>query len=531
MSFAPVVFDDVSFFWPDGRPVLQSVSAALTGRTGVVGSNGAGKSTLLRLIAGSLTPTSGRIQVSGEVGVLPQQVTLQADLRVADLMGIGRRLDAIRAIEAGAVDQQLYDLVGSEWDVEARTRAALDVVGLTDIGLERRIGSLSGGEAMLAAITGLRASRPAVTLLDEPTNNLDRPARSALIEVVAEWPGALVVVSHDRELLRTMHQTAELERARLAVYGGDYDFYRTSVDRDQAAVEQAVVTARQTLRIEERQRREAETRLARSARMGRKDVANSAFIGAAADERRRRAQQTAGKVKGKLDDRVSAAQARLDDVQARLRRAAELSATLPDPGLAANRRLFEVEDPDRCRVVAGPQRVALTGRNGVGKTRLVETLFRPDVDAVVVARPLCERIGYLPQCLDDLVDEESVLANVRTVAPLHTDGEIRGQLAGFGLGAAAVERPVSTLSGGERFTVTLARLLLAEPAPQLVVLDEPTNNLDFARVEALVAALNRYRGGVLVISHDQEFLDRIGIDTWWRLVATAEGPRLVEGQA
>ena len=528
MPYPAIVLEDVTFAWPDGRVLLQSASAIFTGRTGLIGSNGAGKSTLLRLIAGELQPSTGRITVPGRVGVLPQHVVLDTDRRVADLLGIGAQLDALRAIEAGAVDPGLFDLVGDDWDVEARAVAALSLAGLGSLGLERRVGSLSGGEAMLVAITGLRATRPALALLDEPTNNLDGAARATLLELLSGWPVSLLVVSHDLGLLRTMEQIAELEDGRLSVHGGGYDQYREQLERDQAAAAQAVVTARQSLRIEQRQRIAAETKLAHSARKGRKDRANSTFIGAAADERRRRSQQSAGKARGVLDAKVAEAEQRLAEAEQRLRSDAAASIALPDPQLAAGRRLAELRDSERGWIIAGPQRVALTGANGVGKTRLLETLFRPDPAARLQARPLAERIGYLPQRLDDLDAQGSVLANVAAAAPTRTVGEIRAQLAGFGLRGAAVDRPVATLSGGERFMVVLARLLLADPVPQLIVLDEPTNNLYLRRVDALAAALNRYRGGVLVVSHDPEFLDRIGIGTWLEVVAGADGPGLVE---
>jgi len=528
MPYSTTVLEDVCFAWPDGRVVLDAASASLSGRAGLIGANGTGKSTLLRLITGELCPDSGRLHVAGRVGLLPQHLVLQTERRVVDLLGFGRQLDALRAIEAGSVDPIHYDQLGDAWDVETQATAALAAAGLDRLSLDRPVGTLSGGEVMLVAITGLRASRPALALLDEPTNNLDAQAQGALREVLADWPGSLLVVSHDLPLLRTMEQTVELDQGRLTVYGGGYDEFREQREREQAAAAQAVTTARQALRVEQRQRIEAETRLARSARKGRKDQANATFIGAVADERRRQAQQTAGKVRGTLDDKVLQAEERLAEAEQRLRPATELSVELPDPQLGSGRRLAELRDPERSWIIAGPQRVALSGANGVGKTRLLETLFEPSPDAPLQARPLAERIGYLPQRLDDLDDQASVLANVGAAAPGRTPGEIRSQLAGFGLRGSAVERPVATLSGGERFTVVLARLLLADPAPQLVVLDEPTNNLDLTRVDGLVAALNRYRGGLLVVSHDPEFLGRIGIDTWLEVVAGPDGPRLVE---
>jgi len=524
-----VVFENVSFAWPDGQTVLASANVAFGSRTGLIGRNGAGKSTLLRLITGELRPAAGRISVTGAVGVLRQDLPLHIGATVAELLGVGPQVRALRAIEAGGTDPVLYDLIGDDWDVEHRGLAALAATGLADLGLDRPAGELSGGEAMLVALAGLKLARPGLTLLDEPTNNLDAGSKAAVIELVANWPGALVVVSHDVELLNAVAEIVELEAGRLTTFGGAYAAFVEHRARERQAAEQAVATARQHVRVEQRQRIEAETKLARSARHGRKDVANSKFIGAAADERRRRAQLSAGKARGKLDSRVVSAQAELAEAQDGLRSEARVKIRLPDPAVASGRRLVELGDGERSFLIAGPRRVALTGRNGVGKTRLLESMFDPvSVSGTLSAVPLCDRIGYLPQRLDELDDAATVLASVAAVAPKANAEQIRGLLAGFGLRGAVVERPTSSLSGGERFKVVLARLLLADPSPQLVVLDEPTNNLDLPSVGELIAALNAYRGGLLVVSHDQGFLAALGIEVWLELALDQGQPQLRE---
>ena len=166
-------------------------------------------------------------------------------------------------------------------------------------------------------------------------------------------------------------------------------------------------------------------------------------------------------------------------------------------------------------MVQGPERVALIGPNGSGKTTLLTQLLtganpesgRPH------GRLVTDRVGFLPQRLDGLDEAASAIANVRAVSPGSADGTIRNQLARLLLRGDAADRPVRTLSGGERFRVSLARLLLADPPAQLLVLDEPTNNLDLASVEQLAEALDAYRGALLVVSHDFPFLQRIAVDT------------------
>jgi ATPase subunit of ABC transporter with duplicated ATPase domains len=544
MPVKSVVLDSVSFAWPDGREVLAEASATLAGRTALIGNNGVGKTTVLRLIAGELCPSAGRIDVDGPLGLLPQHLSWNRTSTVAELLGVSRAWDGVKNIEAGSGDEDDYAAVGTDWDVEARALAALSSAGLPGIGLDRLVAQISGGQAMRVAVAGLRLARPAVTLLDEPTNNLDGESKAAVLESFARWPGTLIVVSHDLELLNSVEMTVELAEHQLTCFGGPYDAYAAHLAQQQAAAAQAVVTAGQRLRMEQRQRIEAETKLARSAKHGRKDVANSKFIGAAADQRRRRAEISSAKTRGKLDDRLAKAEAELERAKDELRRDKSISIELVDPEIPAKRRLAQLQAPGFTHLIAGPARVALLGRNGVGKTRLLETLCGAgpvgsmQVDPVqadpALADPasvgstadqppqaiaLTDRIGYLPQRLDRWCEEESVLAIAKAKAVGASDERIRSQLASLGLGAHLVGQQLGTLSGAERLKVGLAQILLADPPVQLLVLDEPTNNLDLASRDELVAALNAFRGAILVVSHDLDFLTRIGIDTWLEMSA------------
>ncbi|WP_084522422.1 ABC-F family ATP-binding cassette domain-containing protein [Nocardia inohanensis] len=507
-----IILQNLSFEWPDGSIALAGVDGTLnTGRTGLVGRNGVGKSTLLRLVAGVLTPTSGRIETSGEVGYLPQTLTLGRDETIAQLLGISGELAALRAIESGQTDERYFETIGDDWDIEARADEALHEIGFSAADLDRRVGEISGGEAVLVAITGLRVRRTPITLLDEPTNNLDRETRAKLAGFVDSWPGTLVVVSHDLELLKHMDATAELHAGNLEVFGGPYSEWRRYVEQEQAAAAQAARTAEQALKVEKRQRIEAETKLARRERTARSTQKDGGIPRILAGNRASRAQGSAGAMRTTLDAKVVAAQDVLAAAAARVRREEHIHLELPDPDVPRSRRIAELRDGDRSIVIQGPERVALVGRNGAGKSTLIEQLIdgrHPERGSL-----LTDRVGYLPQRLDNLDEQASALDNVHSVAVTTPPAAIRNQLARLLLRGSSVERPVSTLSGGERFRVALARLLLADPPAQLLILDEPTNNLDIASVDQLVEALGDYRGAILVISHDYVFLRRIGIDT------------------
>ncbi|MFE3291514.1 ABC-F family ATP-binding cassette domain-containing protein [Rhodococcus sp. NPDC059234] len=510
-----VTLRDLTFEWPDGTVAIDRLSGTFTaGRTGLVGRNGAGKSTLLRLIAGLLHPTSGQVDTVGDVGYLPQTLTLGKNSTVAELLGIDGILTALRAIESGDVAAHRFDTVGDAWDIEARADEALHEIGFTAADLDRRVDEVSGGEAMLIAITGLRIRRTPITLLDEPTNNLDRPTRAKLAEFVDAWPGTLIVVSHDLELLEHMDHTAELHAGRLDVFGGPYGAWKEHREQEQAAAVQAARSAQQALRVEKRQRIEAETKLARRERTAKKTQRDGGIPKILAGNRASKAQASAGSMRSTLDAKVDAAQAAVDAADLRVRGDEHIHLVLPDPDVPRSRRLAELSDADSTIVIQGPERVALVGPNGAGKSTLLEQLVAGTTTDPARAQGvlLTERVGYLPQRLDNLDEEASALENVQDVARSTPVGTIRNQLARLLLRGSSVDRPVATLSGGERFRVSLARLLLADPPAQLLILDEPTNNLDISSVEQLAEALDGYGGAILIVSHDYEFLRRVGID-------------------
>ncbi len=512
-----VVLSDVSFAWPDGTAVFGDLSLTIgTGRSGLIGLNGSGKSTLLRLVAGELRPSQGSITVTGSLGYLPQHVTLDASLRVDEVLGIAGIRSALRAIEAGSVDERHFTAVGDDWDAEERARAELDRLGLAQVSLDRRIGELSGGESVLLLLGARLLARPDVLLLDEPTNNLDRSARQRLYEAVSGWPGTVVLVSHDRELLERVDQIGELRGGDLRWYGGTFTDYEDAVTRQQEVAERMVRSAESDVRRQKRDLAAARVTLDRRVRYGQKMFENKREPKMIMNARKREAQVSAGKHRNLHLERLDDAKERLTTAEEALRDDNTITVDLPATAVPAGRTVLTLDrarpvfGPATDLIVRGPERIALVGPNGAGKTTLLRTIvgeLAPLAGTVGVYVP----VRYLPQRLDRLDDALTVAENVGRAAPAATVLEIRSRLARFLFRGTRADQLAGTLSGGERFRASLAALLLAEPPPQLLLLDEPTNNLDLASVGQLASALAAYRGALIVASHDRPFLDEIGI--------------------
>jgi ATPase subunit of ABC transporter with duplicated ATPase domains len=531
---ADIVCSNLSFSWPDGAPVLSGVTVTFgPGLTGLIGLNGSGKSTLLRIIAGELRPGSGLVRADGEVGYLPQAITLGTHRSVSDLLGITAARDALHAIEAGHAGEDAFAVVGDDWDVEERARAWLDRLGLARLSLDDRVEQLSGGETILVALAALFLRRPDILLLDEPTNNLDLDARQRLYEAVASWTGVMIIVSHDRELLGLVDQIADLSAGGIRTYGGKLAAYEELLATEQAAAERAVTTAAADVRRERRDLIEAQIKQATRDRQGRKLAESGSLPKIVANARKVHAQESAGRSRELHTDRLQAARDRLTEAEQAVRDDARIRVNLPATAVPAGRTVLTMTGLDGTRwhpagsapnglsqpgvlaelILRGPERIALTGPNGAGKTTLLrEIAGLADLDGVTVLRGAV--VGYLPQRLDILDDSLTVVDNVRAAAPAASVNEVRASLARFLFRGNRADRMAGTLSGGERFRAVLAALLLAQPAPQLLLLDEPTNNLDMASVRQLSQALEGYRGAIIVASHDVPFLRSAGITRW-----------------
>ncbi len=515
----PITLTALSFAWPDGSQALSQLEGTFpAGASGLIGTNGSGKSTLLKLIAGKLNPSSGQVSVAGEAAYLEQNITLQSDATLADLLGVASTYRALKAVESGSVDPADFDAIGSDWDLEARVQAELTPLGFGGMELTRRVDELSGGETMLLAVLGLRLARKPITLLDEPTNNLDLETRELLYGLLETWPGTLIVVSHDLQLLEQMQHTIELHRGKLRFFGGPYSLYREQLDTEQHAALQAAKSANSALKVEKRQRVEAETKLARTKRKGRAEQLGGNMPRILANSLKQKSEANAGKTRAQHDAKIDAAQQHADQAQNKIRDIEHINLELPDPGLPAGRRVLELSDGSGWHQVQGPERVALTGPNGTGKSTLLKQMLSGQSPTGSLGGTIyVDRVGYLPQQLTGLDELRTAVENVQQAAPQVPPGTIRNTLARLLLRGASVDRPLGTLSGGERLRVYLACLLVAVPPNQLLILDEPTNNLDIDSVRQLAEALKAYRGALLVVSHDQDFLAQLELDYAFRL--------------
>jgi ATPase subunit of ABC transporter with duplicated ATPase domains len=517
-----ITLDGLSYKTPDGRALFDNLTLAFGAeRTGLVGRNGVGKTTLLRLMLGELSPTAGSVSTTARIGVLRQALAPLEGASVADLMGVAEPLARLDRLARGEGDEA--DLTLADWTLEARLAEGLAEVGSEGLDLTRPAASLSGGQVTRATLAGLLAAEPDLLVLDEPTNNLDAEARDLVARLLAGWKSGAVVVSHDRELLRQMDRTVELTSLGARTYGGGYDLY---IQRKAQAEDAAARSLDEAQREVARVGREAQ---AATERQARRDAAGRRFAAKGSEPkillgaRAAQAQATAGRGERLAERQRTQAAGQLGAAEAQVERLRRLDFELPSCGLAAGKTVLAFEEagfayPGAAPVLAGlsfrivgPERVALTGPNGSGKTtavRLAAGELFPTTGRVSLTAPS----ALLDQQTAMLHAGETLLAAFRRLNPEADDNAAHTALASFLFRNTAAYRQVGELSGGERLRAALACVLMARQPPQLLILDEPTNHLDLDSIAAMEAALRGYDGALLVVSHDRDFLDAIGVE-------------------
>ena len=565
-----ITLDHISYAHPSQPPLFADLSAVFSAPlTGLIGDNGAGKTTLFRLILGDINPSQGTISTPPRIAYLPQDLGLSGHQHLADIFGITKILQALDALESGDYSPCLYDTIGDAWDIEERTLAALAEQGFgpalttTDTQarrnlLMRPLSTFSGGQTVTAALTALLYSNPEFILLDEPTNNLDSAAKAQLFTTLEALPCPALIISHDRDLLERVNVIAELYAdrqglAHLRLFEGNYSTYRQALDTEQQAAQRRVSEAKNQVRLAHREWVQAQEIISKNMFHVWKDDQPDTILDLAKDASR----QAAAKLRGLRIGKQEQAQEAYQKAQEQVRTQEKIYAELSQQPLPAGRKVLELHRVDTQQVsretftvqqppkvdyphfspaeadsesqqgtsaerpehliLSGPEHLRITGANGSGKTTLIEAIAHAgEADYLSPVEPAyrvdyCIEGAYIPQRIS-LNPQLTLLQSVQRANPGVSEQHLRDQLARLLFRRESVHHKTGELSGGERFRAAVAQVLLADSVPQLLILDEPTNNLDISSVDWLVQALEAYTGALIVVSHDEDFCRRIRID-------------------
>jgi len=522
-----IIAKNISFVFPNGKSLFTELNFSLGNqKTGLVGPNGIGKSTLFDLITGVRSVSSGQLISNGSLFRMPQNFQPFLEFSVAEVLGIEEKLTVLKRILNGSGTEQDFLILDDDWQLEERIQSVLSKAKLTYLSLDRSFKSLSGGEMSRLLFARILLQNPDFVLLDEPTNHLDVTARQLFYEMIDGYQKGMLIISHDRKLLRKMNQTMELSSTGLSFYGGDFDFYMEKKSQEELAKEQSLLAAQNTLQKKLTAQRKKMESQDKRVHQGQKAGIKSNIGKAQINYFKNKSEGTNAKLKNRHAQEAQNSEAQISNIKERIKSNQKITIDLAASTVPKGKIILSVkgvnyafEDNQNLWKkpidfdIIGPQRWHLSGSNGSGKSTLLKLIlgrFPLQKGQVFLGT---KKTALLNQDLSIIKNELSVLENIQLFNSNNIlEGDLRIRLARFLFFKEAVFKKAGVLSGGEKMRLALACLLATDNAPELLILDEPTNNLDLNSLNEMVAALRDFKGALLVVSHDIDFLAEIGVE-------------------
>ena len=536
-----ISIQQISYIHPDKEVLFSDLNFAISKgqKLGLVGNNGCGKSTLLQIIAGQLSPSSGVIVRPDDLYYIPQHFGQYDSLTIAQALQIERKQQALHAILSGDASNENFVILDDDWNIEERSIAALDLWGLGQFTLSYPMNLLSGGEKTRVFLAGMDIHHPSVILMDEPTNHLDSSGRQRLYDWVEKYRSTLLVVSHDRTLLNLLPEICELEKHQINYYGGNYEFYKEQKTLMQEALQQRIEEKEKALRIARKVAHETAERRDKQNVRGEKSNIKKGVPRIVLNALQGKSEKSTSKLTGVHQEKAEKLTNERNQLRGSLSPTAALKTDFNSSSLHTGKILVTAKEinfsyhsnsinndiqensiskqqlwqaPVSFQLKSG-DRFRIEGANGSGKTTLLKlitgqlqpqegTLTRTDFSYV-----------YLNQEYSIIDDRNSILEqayafNSRNL-PEH---EIKIILNRYLFPASEWDKSCRKLSGGEKMRLAFCCLMISNNTPDMFILDEPTNNLDIQSIEIITATIKNYAGTVIAISHDNYFIQEIGVE-------------------
>ena len=536
-----ISIQQISYIHPDKEVLFSDLNFAISKgqKLGLVGNNGCGKSTLLQIIAGQLSPSSGVIVRPDDLYYIPQHFGQYDSLTIAQALRIERKQQVLHAILSGDASNENFVVLDDDWNIEERSIAALDLWGLGQFTLSYPMNLLSGGEKTRVFLAGMDIHHPSVVLMDEPTNHLDSSGRQRLYDWVEKCRSTLLVVSHDRTLLNLLPEICELEKHQINYYGGNYEFYKEQKTLMQEALQQRIEEKEKALRIARKVARETVERRDKQNVRGEKNNIKKGVPRIVLNALQGKSEKSTSKLNSTHQEKAEKLTGERNQLRSSLSPTATLKTDFNSSSLHTGKILVtakeinfgyhpnsdsnDIQDnndfkqqlwqtPISFQLKSG-DRLRIEGANGSGKTTLLKLItgqLQPQEGNLTRMEFTYVYLNQEYSIIDDRnsILEQAYAFNNRNL-PEH---EIKIILNRYLFPASEWDKSCRKLSGGEKMRLAFCCLMISNNTPDMFILDEPTNNLDIQSIEIITATIKNYTGTVIVISHDDYFIQEIGIE-------------------
>lgn len=520
-----IVVKQISYMHSNQECLFRNINFSISKgqKVALIGANGSGKSTLLEVLAGRIAPAAGDVAFTNKPFYIPQHFGQYDDLTVAQALGIYHKMEALQAILNGDASLTNFTQLDDDWNVEDNALAALRLWNIPHIKLSQPMKTISGGEKTKVFLSGIAIHSPSVILFDEPSNHLDAEGRAQLYNLIQNSKATIIVVSHDRTLLNLLDITFELDQNGIAIYGGNYDFYKMQKEDKLMALEAQANHEEKALRQAKQVAREAAERKQKENSRGNRKQIKKGVPRIFMNTIKNKSEQSTSKLKEVHSDKVNGISQNLQQLKQQLPDVKELKMFFENSHLHTGKILITAQgvnfaysterlwqNPLSFQIRSG-DRVVISGRNGSGKTSLLKLIMgkiKPSAGVLTIAD---FKHLYIDQEYSLLDNELTVFEQVQEFNAQHLpEHRLKTLLHQFLFKIDMWDKKCMQLSGGEKIKLIFCCLMVSNSSPELIILDEPTNNLDVQSLEVITSAIKDYKGTLLVISHDEYFINEIG---------------------
>jgi ATPase subunit of ABC transporter with duplicated ATPase domains len=522
-----LILQGITYLHPNKDLLFTDINLSINkqDKIALIGNNGAGKSTLLKILAGNLHPSHGFVKTDSKPYYVPQIFGQFNDYSVAQALQIAGKLTALKEILDGNVTDENLTLLDDDWAIEERCKEAFAHWKLNELDLDQKMATLSGGQKTKIFLAGIHIHQSEIVLLDEPSNHLDTLSRNMLYDYINSTTNTLVVVSHDRTLLNLLDTVYELSKRGITIYGGNYDFYAEQKMSESETLNQDLKSKEKALRKAKETERDSLERQQKLDARGKKKQEKAGLPTISMNTLRNNAEKSTSRLKGVHEEKVIAIADELNQLRKELPDMDKMRMDFDNSALHNGKILVTAKDVNvgyddqllwkqglNFQIRSG-ERIVVKGLNGSGKTTLIKMMLGElQPQSGTIERAVVKAI-YIDQDYSLIDNSLSVYEQAQQFnSGILQEHEIKIRLNRFLFTKEYWDKPCETLSGGEKMRLILCCLMINSQAPDIIVLDEPTNNLDIQNIEILTAAINQYRGTLLVVSHDEYFLKQIQVN-------------------
>lgn len=521
-----IIVNSVSYSHTDRTLLFSDITFSINkgGKAALVGNNGVGKSTLLQIVAGVIAPATGHVISLARPWYVPQHLGQYDEMTIDQALGVNLKLAALKAITEGSVDIQHFNDLNDDWEIEDKLHSAMAEWHLEHLSPSQKLHELSGGEKTKVFLAGITLHNPEIILLDEPSNHLDTDSRNRLYRLISDSRATIMVISHDRALLNLLLVTLELSLAGVEVYGGNFDFYRTQKALKINALESDLHEQTKTMKQSQAKAREVTEKRQRMESRGKAEGRSGSLPRIIAGGLKSQAQGSTARALNAQNEKLDHISDNIRQIRNQIQQYQVLKIDVTSSGMHKGKVMVDAReitygfdkhplwDALTYQIRSG-DRVHIKGANGAGKTTLLKII----TGALQPTDGRLERADfsylYLDQDYTILDPEKSVFEQVQHFNTRQLqEHELRSLLIYAQFDRNAWNKRSGVLSGGEKMKLALCCLSVSDHAPDMLILDEPTNNLDIKSLEVLTAAVKDFAGTLLVISHDEYFVKETAID-------------------